>query len=536
MLPQFANPANPGGMVSAVNVYTNDPEAKGLSLEQVTPPEGPWHFSIPGWTGAGGLFDPGTPEFQAGHLTVVLASTFSAWCDFFGVNPAWQPGIGQLPILPRAGKDLNAYYDRTALKFFFNPGSVIGKTIYACESSDVVAHECGHAILDAEHPDYWDSLLGETGAFHEAFGDISAMLVTLGDPKVRAAMLAENGGDLSKSNAVSRLAEQLARAISDAGHPEAVVSANALRDAVNVFKYRAPDKLPGSAPASKLSSESHNFSRVFSGGFYDLLVGIYTQLRQADTSLSGDAALAQARSEAGHLIAQGLLLAPKGDAPFKTIASSMLTANAKDFGGKYFDVLKKTFVGRRVLTAKEADALKGTQGAVRTETSALGGTASVSIGTPFKLGIAQTQSGQELPSNVRKKLKLPRRDFRLVRDTPKRDDGSVLHFVAPREMELKGRDLGPARGAVVTVTDAVSLHVDPEGRVLSANQHKVDKGQEKRIQDHVAKLVQRDRVYDASKEGSIDPSRLIALKQPYYLAYDKDGKKRIRRAFIACHF
>lgn len=212
----------------------------------------------------------------------------------------------------------------------------------------------------------------------------------------------------------------------------------------------------------------------------------------------------------------------------------MLTANAKDFGGKYFDALKKAFVGRRVLTAKEADALKGTQGAVRTETSALGGTASVSIGTPPKLGIAQATAGQELPSDARKKLKLPRRDFRLVQETPKRDDGRVLHFVAPREMQLKGRDLGPARGAVVTVTDAVSLHVDPDGRVLSANQHKVDKGQEKRIQDHVAKLVRRGRIYDAGKEGAVDPSLLIERKQPYYLEYDNEGKKRIRRAFIAC--
>ena len=61
MLPQSSFPG-------LVNLYANDPNAKGLGLEQVTPPPGPTHFDVPGWSDAGGLFNPGTPEFQAGEL------------------------------------------------------------------------------------------------------------------------------------------------------------------------------------------------------------------------------------------------------------------------------------------------------------------------------------------------------------------------------------------------------------------------------------------------------------------------------------
>src|SRR5574341_1466453 len=93
----------------------------------------------------------------------------------------------------------------------------------------------------------------------------SWMRLTLDYPKVRAAMLAENAGDLTKSNVVSRLAEQLARGLFDSGYAQAVDSPDALRDAVNKFRYRSPDTLPGRAPASRLSSESHSFSRVFTG-------------------------------------------------------------------------------------------------------------------------------------------------------------------------------------------------------------------------------------------------------------------------------
>ncbi|MBI5304517.1 MAG: hypothetical protein HY868_20455 [Chloroflexi bacterium] len=518
--------------ISPVNVFTNDPNALGLGLEQIIPPNGKSPFAIPGWTGRGGLFNPGTPEFEAGELHVVLTNTFAAWVDFFGADFQWQPRIAQLPIVPRAGKDFNAYYDRRGLKFFYNTDPKTKQVMYTCESCDVVAHECGHAILDAHHPDYWDSLLGETGAFHEAFGDMTALLVTLANPRVRAAMLAENGGDLAKSNVVSRLAEQLALGLFDSGYAESVVSANALRDAVNKFKYKDPDMLPGRAPASKLSSESHSFSRVFSGAFYDLLIAVYEQLRNANASLSPDAALAQARRDAGHLLAQGLILAPRGDAAFKTVASAMITADLQNNQGKYFAALKKTFVARRVLKASEANALKKSAGAGKTETSSLAGTASGAIGVP--LAMVSTEMGGELPSNVRRELRVAKREFRLVDQQTKHNQMRVLHYAAPREVALKGKALGVAQGAVVTVTDAVAVQVDREGKVVSANQHKVDRGQEQRITDHVAKLVERNRVYAAKEGEEVDPAALIEKRQPYYVAYDAQGTKRIRRAFIAC--
>jgi hypothetical protein len=515
---------------SPVNVFTNDPNAKGIELEQVTPPNGKSPFAIPGWSGKGGLFNPGTPDFQAGELFVVLTNTYCAWADFFNADFQWQPKFAQLPIFPRAGKDFNAYYDRKGLKFFYNTDNKTKQTMYTCESSDIIAHECGHAVLDAHHPDYWDSLLAETGAFHEAFGDMSAMLITLDDPKVRAAILAENSGDLGKSNAVSRLAEQLALGLYDSGYADAVVSSNALRDAVNTFKYQDPDKLPGRAPASKLSSESHSFSRVFSGAFYDLLVAIYEQLRKADSKLTPDSALLQAKNEAGHLLAQGLILAPKGDAAFKTVAASMITNDQQNNAGKYFAVLKKVFVARRILKASEANALKKTKGSGATETSALKGTASGTIGR----ALSMVSTEPELPSSVRQVLKVSKREFRLVSEEKKRDQTRVLHYTAPRQIELKGKTLGVASGAVVTVTDAVAVQIDPDGKVVSAHHHKVDRAQEKRIHDHVAKLVERNRVYAAKEGEAIDPDALIDRKQPYYIDYDARGRKRIRRAFIAC--
>ena len=517
---------------SLVDAFAEGSSGKDLPVEQVSPPMGPAHFVIPGWAGQSGLFNPGTLEFQAGQLAVVLDQTFSMWCDFFGTNLTWHSSVPRLPVTPRAGKDFNAYYDRLGLKFFFNTDPVTTQTIYTCDSSDVVAHECGHAILDAEHPDYWDSLLGETAAFHEAFGDISAILLTLNDLQVRAAILAENQGDLAKSNAVTRIAELLAQGLFNAGKVEAVVSSGALRDVANEFSYHEPDKLPARAPAAKLSLESHSFSRVFSGAFYDLLVGIYVQLLKENSTLGPDVALTQASRVSGQLLAQALILAPQGDAPFKTIASAMFTVNAQNFAGNYFVPLEKVFVRRGILNEHEAEALRETQGAGHTQTSALG-TASGSVGTP-RLGVAAVQQGDEIPSDIRQFLQLPKLDFRLLREQLKPDNGRVLHYVSPRDLKLKGNDLGVAGDAVVTVADAIAVNVDQSGEIVSSHQHTVDRAQESRIRSHVVKLVERGRVYAATPGENVDVALLIERKQPYYVEFDLAGNKRIRRGFIAC--
>ena len=517
-----------------VNVFTNDPTAKGLHLEQVPLPTGKSPFAIPGWTGAGGLFEPGSVEFEAGQLFVVLTQTYAAWAELFGEDFAWKSGAAELPIFPRAGVELQAYYDQTSLRFQYGTDPKTNQTVYTCESSDIVAHECGHAVLDAHQPDYWHAVFPETGAFHESFGDMSALLVTLGDPAVRAAMHAETRGDLTKSNVATRFGEQLARAGYDTGHAADVVAPNALRDAVNSFKYRVPEKLPATAPFSKLSSGSHNFSRVFTGAFYDLLVGMYIQLREANITLSADAALAQARLDAGHLLAQAVEIAPKGEVPFSVHAASMITADAQNFGGKYFKLLRQAFVGRKIMSASAARQLKAAAGAPHIQTSSLLGTASASIGIPTSIDPGSVRLGDDLPSGFRKAASIPKQELHLVEHRTQRDASHVLHYATTRNVELKGKAMGAAGGAIVDLTDSVAVKVGRDGQVVSSHYHKSDQAHEKRIRDHVEKIVASGRVYEAREGETIDPAKLIEKKQPYYIGYDSKGHKRIRRAFISC--
>jgi len=53
------------------------------------------------------------------------------------------------------------------------------------ESPDVVCHELGHALLDSFKPQLFDAASMEVAAFHESFGDMSALLSALQLPSVR---------------------------------------------------------------------------------------------------------------------------------------------------------------------------------------------------------------------------------------------------------------------------------------------------------------------------------------------------------------
>jgi hypothetical protein len=340
---------------SLVQFYPNDPQSAALEtvpLLQLDENRPRWRFI--GAQLRAGRFQPGTPSFQAGQLQVALARTVMTWEQLLG-RPLerWQSGL-PLSVYPRvdyrtlpgARDGFNAFYDRESLQFFFDTHPQTGALVYTCESCDISCHEAGHAVLDALHPEFWDLPYAEVAAFHEGFADCSAMLVTLGDSAVRRAMLEETGGDLRRSNLVSRLAEQLGSAIHDAYGPEACPP-NALRDAVNDFVYSAPESLPGSGPATTLTREAHSFARVFAGTFYDLFAGICGRLNGG--APPSEEMIDVARLEAGTLLAQGVLMVTASSRLYQGVAQAMQKADALR-GGAHSDVLTAVF-GRRGLLA-----------------------------------------------------------------------------------------------------------------------------------------------------------------------------------------
>ncbi len=270
-----------------IRVYRNDPAGRGERLVASAPPlfvdAGDWAFRVEGRTPDPKAWPTDTREFLHWQLAFALDRGKRLW-QRLRPGGSWVPGP-VLPAVPVAGEDLNAYYDREALRFFRDTDAKTGEIVQSGDSVDVATHEQGHAVLDALRPDLWDAPHFEVAAFHEAFGDLAAILVAFDDPPLASGVVAETSGDPSRSNLVSRMAEELGAAVR-ARYGEDATMPRSLRDAVNDFRYSDPKTLPDSAPAAELSAEPHSFSGVMTGALWDVLVALFRARPPEDAARS----------------------------------------------------------------------------------------------------------------------------------------------------------------------------------------------------------------------------------------------------------
>lgn len=278
-----------------------------------------------------------------------LSRTGQTWGPLVPTGTQWHPQVGRaLTAHLDAGDGLNARYDRRGVWFFRR--TVAGVAVATCESSEIVEHETGHAVLDALRPQLFNAASAEVSALHEAFGDISALLSSLRLESLRIAVLAETQGDLELSSRVSRMAEQLGWAIRQS-HPERV-EPDCLRNMANSFFYRDPVLLPPIGPANTLSSEPHYFSRVFSGAFLKIVAGIF---RQQD--LQDQAGLALSAEIAGQLLVDAVVAAPVVSAYYAQVAGHMIAADQSRNGGRYGQSLRSAFIRHGILSLEAATSL-----------------------------------------------------------------------------------------------------------------------------------------------------------------------------------
>lgn len=257
-----------------------------------------------------------------------------------------------LQIYPAAGADMNAFYDRRSLRFYYY--NFNGKNVYFSDSSDIITHELGHAMLDAMRPDFWSVQSLEIWSFHEAFSDIVAMFNLMSYDVVLDKVLKETKGDLLVSNSVSRLAEEVGVLIRNVTKDPAYLP-NALRDpAVEVFKYEDPSKLPAETSNNRLAAECHSFGRVFSNAWYQIFFRIY----KYHVSIGNDpmTAIRNARDFSFSILAQAIPNSARVVKYYASIAKSMIVV-ARSKNPNYAKIIKDVFVEWEILNEDEVRTL-----------------------------------------------------------------------------------------------------------------------------------------------------------------------------------
>ncbi|HKG38367.1 MAG TPA: hypothetical protein VKB25_05205 [Conexibacter sp.] len=298
---------------------------------------------------AGADLSPGTPGFRYWVAAEALRRGSDLWGATIGAGARWHAAVGAvLPVELDAGPDLNAFYDRQALRFFHD--EVAGITCFSGASGDVINHEQGHAVLDALCPQLFDTPFIEAAALHESFGDMSAMLCALQLESIRTAVIEETGGRVGTNSTLSRCAEQLGWAIRRLV-PDAV-DGDSLRNAANSWFYRDPAQLSPSGPAFQLSSEPHSFSRVFSGAFLGAIGGMFAL--HGDPTATG---LEVVSRDAAQLLRTGVATSPVVPAYMSQVAAHMVAADAQLFQGRYRRALLGAFLGHGILSLPSVDAV-----------------------------------------------------------------------------------------------------------------------------------------------------------------------------------
>lgn len=196
---------------------------------------------------------------------------------------------------------------------------------------DVVAHEQGHALMDAVRPNM-TSRDTRTTATGEAFADGQALIHSLDDPEVRKDLLAHwDKGE--KSSLAGNIGEGNNQAFAKLGDGPAPDTREGIRDL-------------GAGPPAKVDPEDdgHEASRHFGSGLYDSLQGVYQDIRKANPDLSPDAALEQARDVVGNDLTRALDFMHNGNATSQEeLAEAMLKAGRVDGGGAHQETYLQAF-------------------------------------------------------------------------------------------------------------------------------------------------------------------------------------------------
>jgi hypothetical protein len=229
------------------------------------PPGDPRHPPLKARRGHFDHVRVGTRAFSAANAFATVRCVLEIWEHYLGRRIVWFFRDRQrqhLELIPRVETN-NAWSGEGFLEFgYFLPrrrGRRRRDPAWLSENFDVVAHETGHLILKSVigNPTAAKKTL-EYRAHEEGAADLVALIACLHFDRVVARLLANTRGRLFSRNMLSRFGEE-----SRGGQ---------IRSAFNSATIWSP-----SITAAEEQYEPHAFSRLFTGGAFDVLVEIYEQ-------------------------------------------------------------------------------------------------------------------------------------------------------------------------------------------------------------------------------------------------------------------
>ena len=414
----------------------------------------------------GTLLDGSAKDLFQYHQLSVWANVQNT-LDFFesgfalGRRISWAFEGNRLIVVPHAGYGENAFYDRTSKSLQFYWFGDETNRVYTCLSSDIVNHEFGHAVLDGLRPYFYESIGAQTAAFHEFFGDLTAILMAFRNNTFRGVVLRESNGDLATAQLLAGLAQQFG---------EATVRAPYLRSALN---ERTMEKLKGTI-------EPHALSEVMTGTMFDILKGVFAKHRDNELARykagrsskpSDKRALADTVPRMQMLAFQPLDLLPPCAVTFRDYALAVLrseqVANPTDPSG-YRALMLDCFIKRGVLTEADRTALL--------EPAPVFQRPALDVFHPVDAIAASRGGAYRFLDDNRAKLLIPLnadlivteivRASKLARDGRSLPEQIIVQYIWREELVLDGERFGRFAGERTTMLCGATMVLDQNGNLI----------------------------------------------------------------------
>lgn len=452
------------------------------------------------------LFDSSSPQFNQVNAFYYATITLRMFERFAQRQIPWSFAAPRLSIDPHAGVGVNAYYHEQNRNIgFYTFKTDTDETINTAQSADVVSHETAHAVLDGIRDLFNESFGLGAIAFHESFGDMAAVLVALHDDSLVQRLLDWTENDLHVDNFVTMVAEHLIESLKKLAELEEIDRNTIyLRNAINKFHNKDFDEMPYSPadPKSQLGRESHNYSRLLTGAFYDVLVAVYEQIRDTE-GVEPRIAIHRAREVMGYLLICAIECGPVGELTFADMARSFLTADVLLYDGKHTDVLLQVFDERLILE------------------STLGKAHLISLDSLPAITLppevdSALDAGLFLVEQVMPALNLPDLDFTPMNAYTNGRGLSYLTYFVTREVLLVGDHYGRFNGTQVKAFGGLTLAFDEDRQLRSALFRPVTDEDERQILIMTADLIQHGVVTESSFQegGRVLDERIVMSEMP----------------------
>jgi hypothetical protein len=342
---------------------------------------------------------------------------------------------------------------------------------------------------------------------------MAAIFVALAEPVLAAEAIRATRADPSRSNLVSRLAEELGKAVRDAYGPGGAMP-GALRDAVNAFQYEDPAGLPDSGPSRSLSAEPHSFCRVMTGACWDTLVALFGATPGDDRA----AALALAAETTARYCVAAAETAPSGSDFFGRVARRIAREAAASGDDRLARTLSENLFRRRLLASPQVPMDLRPDDDPRVAAPPEGEPPSPSLLRAIEARLPSERGGEIL--------------FLAARPgQPGRPASSVLRGRRGRDLSLHGAEYGPADGAAVEISDAFALGFGASGFLEASRVHPAGDRDAEDARAFVRFLARAGRIADASGEFP-DSLSLARERKSHAVVREPDGALRLRRVWI----